>query len=72
MALALFALSLLLLPVSAAAQCAMCRAAVEDAGGTTARTMNLGIVVLLFPPVVAFCSIFAAAWKASKGEEDEP
>lgn len=49
------------------AQCAMCRASVEGAGDTTARTMNFAILVLLVPPVAIFCSIFAVAYKRGRG-----
>jgi hypothetical protein len=51
----------------AQAQCALCRTALQDAGETTARAMNLGILVLLVPPVAIFCTIFAVAYKKGKG-----
>ncbi|MDQ3803355.1 MAG: hypothetical protein M3416_05815 [Acidobacteriota bacterium] len=51
----------------AQAQCALCRTALQDAGETTARAMNLGILVLLVPPVAIFCAIFAVAYKKGKG-----
>lgn len=51
------------------AQCAMCRTALEDGGGATARTMNLGIIVLLIPPVAIFCTIFAVAYRKGKGSD---
>ena len=56
-------------PESALAQCPLCRSALQNAGDTTARTMNLAIVVLLIPPVSIFCAIFAVAYKKSKGDE---
>ncbi|MCA1634695.1 MAG: hypothetical protein LC802_13640 [Acidobacteria bacterium] len=49
----------------------MCRTALEDGGGATARTMNLGIVVLLIPPVAIFCTIFAVAYRKGKGSNDD-
>ena len=52
----------------ALAQCALCRTALNDGGEATARTMNLGIIVLLIPPVAIFCTIFAVAYKKVKGE----
>ena len=53
---------------SALAQCALCRTALQDSGEATARTLNLGILVLLVPPVAIFCTIFAVAYKKGKGE----
>ena len=52
----------------ALAQCALCRTALKDSGEATARTLNLGILVLLIPPVAIFCTIFAVAYKKGKGE----
>lgn len=53
------ATALLLVASSASAQCAMCRAAL--AGSNNAffiRNFNIGVLVLLVPPVTMFCSIF--------------
>ena len=53
------ALAVLLFSQDAAAQCSMCRAAL--AGSNNAffiRNFNLGVLVLLVPPVTMFCSIF--------------
>ena len=55
--------------VCAEAQCALCRAGLEKAGEQTARTLNLGIVVLLIPPVAIFCTIFVAAYRKAKDDE---
>ncbi len=52
----------------ALAQCALCRTALQDSGEATARTLNLGILVLLVPPVAIFCTIFAVAYKRGKSE----
>lgn len=52
----------------AQAQCALCRTALGDAGDAAARAMNLGILVLLIPPVAIFCTIFAVAYKKGKGD----
>ena len=57
----------------ALAQCALCRTAAEQAGADTARALNLGILMLLIPPVAIFCAIFAVAVRHHKeggGEED--
>jgi hypothetical protein len=53
---------------SAEAQCALCRTALQGASEATARTMNLGILVLLVPPVAIFCAIFVAL-KRKDGED---
>ena len=58
-------------PPAAAAQCPLCRTAVEQAGDQTARTMNLAILVLLIPPVSIFCTIFVVAYKKRKGGEGD-
>ena len=50
-----------LLSSSAAGQCSMCRSAL--AGSQNAlfiRNFNIGVLVLLVPPVTIFCSIFFA------------
>ncbi len=54
----------------ALAQCALCRTALEGASEKTARALNLGILVLLVPPVAIFCTIFAVAFKHRKGEDE--
>ena len=59
---------LLLLATTAAAQCSMCRTAL--AGSNNAlfiRNFNIGVLVLLIPPVTIFCSMFFAL-KRYKGE----
>jgi hypothetical protein len=53
------AMASLLIASPASAQCAMCRAAL--AGSNNAffiRNFNIGVLVLLVPPVTMFCSIF--------------
>jgi hypothetical protein len=53
------AIGVLLAASTASAQCAMCRAAL--AGSNNAffiRNFNIGVLVLLVPPVTMFCSIF--------------
>jgi len=53
--------AVLLLSTSTFGQCAMCRAAL--AGSNNAlfiRNFNIGVLVLLVPPVSIFCSIFFA------------
>lgn len=61
--LALFCSAALLLIVllegTGAAQCAMCRASLAGSNNEFfIRNFNIGVLVLLTPPVVIFCSIF--------------
>jgi Na+-driven multidrug efflux pump len=50
---------LVLLAVPADAQCAMCRAVLKGSHDPKLmRNLNIGVVVLLIPPVTIFCSIF--------------
>jgi hypothetical protein len=52
---------MLLVASSALGQCSMCRASL--AGSNNAffiRNFNIGVLVLLLPPVTIFCSIFVA------------
>ncbi|HEU4712780.1 MAG TPA: hypothetical protein VFS76_14500 [Pyrinomonadaceae bacterium] len=42
-----------------AAQCSMCRASLTSATNSRfVRGLNLGVLVLLIPPVTIFCSLF--------------
>lgn len=44
---------------SADAQCAMCKAVLNSSNnGAFIRNFNIGVLVLLIPPVTIFCSIF--------------
>ena len=61
-----------LAPAAVAAQCPLCRSALQQGGDQTARTMNLAILVLLIPPVSIFCTIFAVVYRRAKnGDEDQ-
>lgn len=42
------------------AQCAMCRASLGN-NSSFLRTFNIGVLVLLVPPVSIFCTIFVVA-----------
>jgi len=59
------ALVLALSSESALAQCVMCRASI---GGNSAfvRNLNIGVLVLLVPPVFIFCTIFVLAFRQRK------
>ncbi len=59
---------LVFLSSPASAQCPLCRLAVENSSQASlmGRGLNLGILVLLVPPVSIFCSIFFLAFKQRK------
>jgi len=49
----------LLFAVPADAQCSMCRAVLNGSNNARfMRNLNIGVLVLLLPPVTIFCSIF--------------
>ena len=65
---------LVALSTTAFGQCSMCRSAL--AGSNNAffiRNFNIGVLVLLVPPVTIFCSIFVVLrrYKASDDAETE-
>ena len=69
---AMATLAIFMLSTSAFGQCSMCRTAL--AGGNNAlfvRNFNIGVLVLLVPPVTIFCSIFVVL-KRYKRSDDEP
>jgi len=56
---ALAAIVLLVLAFDANAQCSMCKAVLTGSNnGRFIRNFNIGVLVLLLPPVSIFCSIF--------------
>ena len=59
------ALLLALCSESTLAQCAMCRASLAG-NSTFVKHMNLGVLVLLVPPVSIFCTIFILAFRHRK------
>jgi hypothetical protein len=64
-------LAVLTLEQAGFAQCAMCRASL--AGSNNAhfiRNLNIGVLVLLIPPVAMFCSIFIVLKRHRKREDD--
>jgi len=64
----LVAVVLLFAAQSDFAQCAMCRASLAGSNNATfIRNLNIGVLVLLIPPVTIFCSIFVLL-KRHKGE----
>jgi hypothetical protein len=58
--LAIAALCLLALAEPTFAQCVMCRASLGN-NSSFIRTFNIGVLVLLVPPVSLFCTIFVIA-----------
>ena len=63
---------LLLLSTTAFGQCSMCRASL--AGSNNAffiRNFNIGVLVLLVPPVTIFCSIFVALKRYKAADDKE-
>ena len=63
---------LMVLSVSAFGQCSMCRASLAGSGNAFfVRNFNIGVLVLLVPPVTIFCSIFVVLrrYRATGDEE---
>jgi len=54
---------LLLAHTYAEAQCSMCRASLTSVNSRFMRNFNIGVLVLLIPPVSIFCSIFVVLRK---------
>ena len=52
------------------AQCAMCRASVQN-NAVFVKGLNLGVLVLLTPPLAIFCSIFIVAYRHRQGGNGE-
>ena len=50
---------------STLAQCVMCRASI-GANSSFIRNFNIGVLVLLVPPVSIFCAIFIVAFRHRK------
>ena len=58
--LAIAALGVLMLAEPTFAQCVMCRASLGN-NSSFIRSFNIGVLVLLVPPVSLFCTIFVLA-----------
>ena len=51
-------------------QCSMCRSALAGTNNALLiRNFNLGVLVLLIPPVTIFCSIFIVLRRHGKSQE---
>jgi hypothetical protein len=58
------AVIVLLANTSAEAQCSMCRASLTSVTNSRfIRNFNIGVLVLLIPPVTIFCTIFVVLRK---------
>jgi hypothetical protein len=63
--------SVLLISMPVEAQCSMCKAVLSSSNnGRFIRNFNVGVLVLLIPPVSIFCSIFIVL-RRHRGEGDE-
>jgi len=64
--------ALLTLEVVGTAQCGMCKTALAGSNNALfVRNFNIGVLVLLIPPVTIFCSIFIAL-KRHKASDIDP
>ena len=67
---ALAALLVLVWEPAGLAQCAMCRASLAGSNASFIRNLNIGVLVLLVPPVTIFCSIFVILRRRGNKDED--
>ncbi len=62
---------ILILDSAALAQCSMCRAALGGSNNPFfIRNFNIGVLVLLIPPVTIFCSIFVVLKRHKTGDDE--
>lgn len=61
----------LLLGTPAWGQCSMCRASLASSNNAFIRNWNIGVLVLLIPPVTMFCSIFVVLKRYKAADPDE-
>lgn len=54
----------------ALAQCSMCKAVLSNTSESFIRSYNLGVLVLLLPPVSIFCCIFIVL-RRHKGQSED-
>lgn len=63
---------LLLFSMTALGQCSMCRASLSGSNNAFfIRNFNIGVLVLLIPPVTIFCSIFVALKRYKSADDQE-
>jgi len=53
------------------AQCPFCRSALETQGPNAASSINLAIVILLFPAVLLFTGVFVTAFRSAKAASSD-
>jgi len=60
--------ALLVLSQPVMAQCALCKNAVTGSpeAARLSQSLNFGIIILLIPPVLIFCGVFAIAYRYRK------
>jgi hypothetical protein len=57
----------LLTSAEADAQCSMCRAALTNAANSRlVRHLNMGVLVLITPPLAIFCTLFIVLKRGSR------
>jgi hypothetical protein len=72
MPIVLAVIALLVFASTIAGQCAMCRASLAASGNAHfIKNFNIGVLVLLVPPVAMFCSIFMVL-RRHRGMAEEP
>ena len=65
------AAAILIVEQTGLAQCAMCRASLAGSNNSRfVKNLNIGVLVLLVPPVVMFCSMFIVLRRHSKQQVD--
>ena len=70
---ALAAVADFMLSTSALGQCSMCKTALAGANNALfVRNFNIGVLVLLVPPVTIFCSIFVVLKRYRNSDEEPP
>lgn len=52
-------------------QCSMCRATLAGSNSAFIRNFNIGVLVLLVPPVTIFCSIFLVLRRSRAVDKEE-
>ena len=70
---AIVAVLLLVWSEPALAQCAMCKESLANSteGAAAVKQFNLGILVLLIPPVAMFAGIFGMIYRSARSQSDE-
>ena len=70
---ALATVAVFMLSTSALGQCSMCKTALAGANNALfVRNFNIGVLVLLVPPVTIFCSIFVVLKRYRNSDEEPP